>query len=449
MTSASDHRHTMKMLTKVARGLDLPPPEVSTPPLAAAPLTDEETVVDQRLDETIAAAAPAGTASDQARAPLTELPAGDQHPLETLQVVRGSGSASGRPTAVSDPTMLSENLPAGVASAVSSATENTGTESALSGLLPAAGSSPRQFPPADSRAGKATAAETTAPDPARPFETSADTATDPLNTGDLRITQTGSPEAAAGLTRSISREATEAPRGPGHRSADDTDPALVENTANSGTRWQLYRAGKPAGKAFRQTSRMLQPVFEIPEQAGAPQPAEIRQRENPIARDRAPAADHQPGLTTGPARTAGGEMADRRPHHQPAVRTAKPEPAGSQKAILPLNGTSSPANRPPATASHAVAASNRQRPNRRPDRKAVSIGQAVPGEARASSGPDQPAGAAAVQEKPGAKAGGVSVGRINIQVRGQRQTEDDWPEPPQYISHSITADWEWSCHYGR
>jgi len=448
MTIAFDHRNKMNLLAKVARGLDLPAPGVSTPPQPAAPLTDEETVVDPRMDQDIESAASATAAVGN-----ESVPARTQRPLEILHADHDSGSASSRLAAVSDPAASADTLASGDESADRPGAANAETESVPSELLPAdrsaAKSSPRQFSQADSRTGNTTVAETTAPDPARPFETSADTTTDHSDTGSPLITQPGSPEAAAGLKRSIPRGPTETPRRPGHPPADAKDPAPAENGVNPGTRWQLYRAGGPESKVSRQTSRMLQPVFDIPEQVGAPKPDDIRKRENPIARDRAPAADPQPGRTQGPARVAGDEMANLPSQHQPAGRSDKREPVGNHQAILSLNGSSPPANRPPPSANHDVAASNRQRPNRRPDRNAASVRQVVPGETRARGGPDRPAGAAAVQERPGAKAGGVSVGKINIQVQGQRQTEDDWPAPPQYTSHSITADWEWSCHYGR
>ncbi|CAB1080596.1 hypothetical protein D1AOALGA4SA_8276 [Olavius algarvensis Delta 1 endosymbiont] len=447
MTIAFDHPNTMKLLTKVARGLDLPAPGVSSQPHPAAPLTDDETVVDQQLDKNIESAA-AATAAD-----MDSEPAGNQRPLENLQADHGAGSTSGMPMAVSDPAVPKDTVAAGVEAADKSAAENAATESGLSGPVTAdrspAESSPPQLPPADSRTEKTSVEETTARVRAARFESSAHTATHHSDTTDPRFTQPGSPEAAAGLKRSIPGGPAEAPRGPGHLPADDNDSAVAENAGNPGARWQLYQAGGPGGKVSRQTSRMLQPVFDIPDQAGAPKPADNRKRENPIARDRAPATDRQPDPTPAPARAAGGEKATRPPQHHPAGRAAKREPAGKQKAVLPLDSPPPPANRPRQTASHPVTASNRQRPDRRPDRNAASVGQVEPGVARATGGPDRPAGVTAPREGPGANADGVSVGRINIQVRGQRQTEDDWPAPPQYTSHSITADWEWSCHYGK
>lgn len=47
------------------------------------------------------------------------------------------------------------------------------------------------------------------------------------------------------------------------------------------------------------------------------------------------------------------------------------------------------------------------------------------------------------------RAGKVTIGRINIHVRGKLRTEEEWPAPPQYSPHEITEDWEWSCLYGK
>jgi hypothetical protein len=44
--------------------------------------------------------------------------------------------------------------------------------------------------------------------------------------------------------------------------------------------------------------------------------------------------------------------------------------------------------------------------------------------------------------------GSVSIGRVHIQVHKKQRQEEGWPVPPSYTSHVIKEDWEWSCHYG-
>jgi hypothetical protein len=86
--------------------------------------------------------------------------------------------------------------------------------------------------------------------------------------------------------------------------------------------------------------------------------------------------------------------------------------------------------------------------NRLQNKNAAARQISSPAEA-AKTDNHRPAPAAVSKDVLPAKTGGVSVGRINIQVRGKRQAEDDWPAPPRYSSHTITEDWEWSCHYGK
>jgi hypothetical protein len=197
---------------------------------------------------------------------------------------------------------------------------------------------------------------------------------------------------------------------------------------------------------------MLRPVFDTSAKESPIEPGKAGKTENPISPGRQLELDGYQDLTQSLPEPAGTELPTHLPDIQPATGARNRIPSINSKAVSQLKGTRSATDKQMTStnqpAVETAGSSASQVINRLQNKNAAARQISSPAEA-AKTDNHRPAPAAVSKDVLPAKTGGVSVGRINIQVRGKRQAEDDWPAPPRYSSHTITEDWEWSCHYGK
>jgi hypothetical protein len=198
---------------------------------------------------------------------------------------------------------------------------------------------------------------------------------------------------------------------------------------------------------------MLRPVFEMSSRTSSAEPTVGRQTQNPISADQRPESDGPRDLAQPATQSAGTGLPPGLPDRQPAGGADNRIPSRNKIAVSHLMGTGStvdkPLTRTNQPAVKTAAASNNRAISRLQNKDTAFVRQVVPPAAAANIDRSRQAPTTVSKDVLPAKTGDVSVGKINIQVRGQRQAEDDWPAPPRYASHTITEDWEWSCHYGR
>ncbi len=401
MTHQSDNTNPMKLLAKVARGLDLPAPEVSSPLQAGAPLLDDDHLDEQLSDNN------ASTSEPEVRAPVEEPAPQIREPVvEPAADTAKSESGPARPAMVG---MSDDNL------------------------------SPFETPRTDRSPGSTSPKNTAGLEPEIPSETFAYSASVDSNTESPGTIQPASPHAAAEPYEEIPGMQTEPLHRPDRILPAEKDPDAGHHSGIPRTRWFFHSAGEPKSKPPQPVSRMLRPVFDTSAKESPIEPGKAGKTENPISPGRQLELDGYQDLTQSLPEPAGTELPTHLPDIQPATGARNRIPSINSKAVSQLKGTRSATDKPMTStnqpAVETAGSSASQVINRLQNKNAA---------ARQISSP-----AAVSKDVLPAKTGGVSVGRINIQVRGKRQAEDDWPAPPRYSSHTITEDWEWSCHYGK
>ena len=404
MTHHPDNALRMKLLDKVARGLDLPLPAASIPVQSAALLPDEDDFGAQLFDAAV-------------RTPETE--AGE------------SGAASG------DEARPGESDPD--APALPGAADNNRAAFAASqkdGRIPSTLQSQAVILKADSS-----------------FDPDTDSAPAGLKFESPRVGHPVSqPAAAEAYTEPFHGQAghLQAPAGtsPNEKNRAAGNPPRVPRG-----RWVFLHAGEPQSRILRPVSRMLRPVFDMPNPVDTPEPAAVRKTASPALSDLSSASDGSRNPTGRDGPPAGSEIPLRLPDLQPAGDAGSRIPDDGQIAVAHMQAEQPTAITPRGNADQSAAitaaASDNPSSNRGRHKKSAVMQPEVPAAkaAQISGGASFPAADPAGAHP--ADPGGVSVGRINIQVRSRRPAEEDWPAPPRYTSHSITEDWEWSCHYGK
>jgi hypothetical protein len=434
MTNQTKTFGAMKMLTKVARGMDLPVGRPSRTNLGFAPLESggyfEEALISPESDapQTENAGRAEETAAEGERRDSKKSQASDL-PLDTAGL---SGDPQTR--------VLKEwTLPDEQSTDKLNESDDSNEDDSE---IP----DPLENPDGDGVAG-----------------TKSDTQSD-IPTGvrsdirfDIRVAKIGQPSLQPFSPGHQKKEPIgPAPQMQGHDSPqpDQSGHDAVGEPRLSEPRWNYLSAEDFKDRTRRGVSRMLEPVFHAP--AG----------DDPGKRDGD--AENGKKITFDTRRTPDGrnapeeryQLSDRPvspvqiPRKIPGTTGGDQLPATSEKVHDRLNDDLSEDRKPPASTNvppvPKTVAPMAEKDELQPPR------QHVPGVHRVDAPAGPVNGIHNQRVSPGVsnadsqkKAGEVTIGKINIHVRGGRQTEEEWPAAPQYSDHKITADWEWSCHYGK
>lgn len=414
MTSQTENIGTMKLLTKVARGMDLPAGQPSSPIRGSAPLLDDGYFE----EELIYPASSASQSEDAAR--VKEIAVEGERPgskkMQTSQSSLDTAALSNdrQKSSQIKSTLLDEPS----ASGFSESHDSLEDDSEIPGT-----------------------SENPAEDAA----------------SDIEVASSDQPPSKPVLPYHYEEESTG--RTAQMQDLDDSQPGpnnhgAFNESQLSETRWNYLSAEDFKDHTQRQVSRMLRPIFQTSAGDDRKKPDMAVKNEKQITQHPQPSADRRNLPTETSQLSDQPESAVQIPQEIPEKMGESQIPVSTEKVLNQLNDVLPKDRKPralskgppvPKTFAPLVAKDKLQ-----PTKQYVPGVRQVKAPAKAvKSVQNHLVSPAVPQDDAKKKAGEVTIGKINIHVRGSRQTEEEWPAAPQYSAHKITEDWEWSCHYGK